>query len=65
MPANRHKSGGMPDASTAFFGRNHTQLEPLYAAALANLTRDTFLAFRDTRVSLIQTCVSEYVGLAP
>lgn len=64
MYANRKKSGKMPDESTDFFGRNRAELEPLYQAALADLNRETFLAFRDARLRLIQREVSSVLGLA-
>jgi hypothetical protein len=63
MYANRKKSGKMPDQSTDFFGRHRAELEPLYQAALANLTRDTFLAFRDARLRVIQSEVTSVLGL--
>lgn len=64
MYANRKKSGKMPDATTDFFGRNRAELESLYQAALSDLNRETFLAFRDARLRLIQREVTSVLGLA-
>jgi hypothetical protein len=63
MPANRRKSSNFPSAKTDFFGRNRAELEPLYQAALAELTRETFLAFRDARLRVIQTEVACYIAI--
>ena len=64
MPANRRKSASMPNTSTGFFGRQRAELEPLYQAALADLNRETFLAFRTARFKLIQAEVEDYLRLA-
>lgn len=64
MYANRKKSGKMPDGSTDFFGRNRAELEPLFQSALSDLNRETFLAFRDARLRLIQAEVKAYLALS-
>jgi hypothetical protein len=63
MPANRRKQARMPDGSTAFFGRGDGQVEGLYKVALADLNRDTYLAFRDGRAGLIRKQVEVFLGL--
>lgn len=63
MPANRRKQAKMPDAGTAFFGRKDPKVEPLYQAVLANLCRETYIAFRDARASLIRLKVEEFLCL--
>ena len=65
MPANRRKSANMPDdGSTGFFGRELTGVAPLYRAALSNLSRETYLAFRDARAALIRQEVEDFLGLS-
>jgi hypothetical protein len=63
MPANRRKSARMPDQTTAFVGRNHPDLEPLYQQALVSCSREHFQAFRDARAALIRARVEAFVGL--
>jgi hypothetical protein len=63
MPANRRKQAKMPDDKTAFYGRGHGQVEGPYKAALANLNRETYLAFRDARAELIRQQVEAFLGL--
>jgi uncharacterized protein with ParB-like and HNH nuclease domain len=64
MPANRRKLAKMPDARTAFYGRNNLRLEPLYQRALGDMNRDNFLAFRDARAELIRQDVEAFLGLS-
>lgn len=63
MYANRRKSSRMPDMATDFFGRKQAELEPLYQIALTELDRESFLAFRDARLRLIQQEVTTVLGL--
>lgn len=63
MPINRRKLAKMPDNETAFFGRGAAGVEQAYQAAVANLSKETFLAFRDARAALIQKNVREFLGL--
>jgi len=49
MPINRRKRAKMPTTTTDFYGRRDETLEPLYQAAIANLTRETYQSFRDER----------------
>ncbi len=53
----------MPDADTAFFGRNDQKVERFYKAALHNLSRDSYVAFRDTRATLIRERVEAFLGV--
>jgi Protein of unknown function DUF262 len=62
MPINRRKKANMP-TTTDFYGRNDEVLEPLYQAAIANLTRETFQSFRDERAARIVTAVNEFLDL--
>lgn len=63
MPINRRKLASMPDDETDFFGRHDPVVEKVYQAALKNLNKETFLAFRDARAALIQKNVREFLGL--
>jgi hypothetical protein len=63
MPANRRKSAHMPDATTDFFGRRQSEVDALYLATIQNLSRDTFVAFRNARASLIRERVEQFLGL--
>jgi hypothetical protein len=63
MPINRRKRADMPTTSTDFYGRHDEQLEPLYQAAIANLNRETYEAFRDERASRIIAAVNEFLDL--
>ncbi len=63
MPINRRKLAKMPDNETAFFGRGAAGVEQAYQAAVANLSKETFIAFRDARAALIQKNVREFLGL--
>lgn len=63
MPANRRKQAKMPDAHTAFFGRGNAEVEGQYKAAIANLDRQTFLAFRDARAGAIRQQVEAFLDL--
>ena len=64
MPANRRKQAKMPNAQTAFFGRQDPRLEPLYEAAMSNLSREHYVAFRDARAAMIQQQVETFLGIA-
>jgi len=63
MPINRRKKANMPTTTTDFYGRHDDTLEPLYLAAIANLTRETFQSFRDERATRIVTAVNEFLDL--
>jgi hypothetical protein len=63
MPANRRKHANMPDSSTALFGRDDQGVEKLYQAALQNLNRESFVAFRDARAALIRSKVEQFLGV--
>jgi hypothetical protein len=63
MPINRRKKASMPTAATDFYGRNDDLLEPLYQAAIGNLTRETFQSFRDERAARIVTAVNQFLNL--
>lgn len=54
----------MPNAQTAFFGRQDPRLEPLYEAAMSNLSREHYVAFRDARAAMIQQQVETFLGIA-
>lgn len=62
MPANRRKSAVMPDQDTDFFGRKDANVEHLYKQALASLTRESYLAFRDARAERVRQEVTAYLG---
>ena len=63
MPANRRKTDNMPDSQTAFFGKESPTVSMAYQSAVENLTRDSFIAFREARATLIQTKVREFLSL--
>ncbi len=63
MPINRRKKANMPTTTTDFYGRQDETLEPLYQAAIENLTRETFQSFRDERASHIITVANEFLDL--
>jgi hypothetical protein len=63
MPINRRKKADMPTNTTDFFGRDDETLEPLYQAALANLTRETYQSFQDERKARIIAAVKGFLDL--
>ncbi len=55
----------MPDDKTAFVGRQDPRVEVPYKAALSQLSRETYVAFRDARAGLIRERVEDFLGLTP
>ena len=53
----------MPTTTTDFYGRHDETLEPLYQAAIANLTRETYQSIRDERAARIVKAVNEFLDL--
>lgn|GEM_PF-1078248 len=64
MPANRRKSGQMPDTATAFFGDKDSALKEAYETALQQWTKENFDAFRDLRSKHIRERVGQFFGLS-
>lgn len=62
-PINRRKRAEMPDQNTDFFGRRQAGVEQPYEAACGNVTRETYLAFRNTRAELIRAEVQHFLEL--
>lgn len=60
-PKNRRKGATMPDINTAFWGKDDPEINQKFLAALKNLNRDTFQAFRDMRANAIQKNVLQFL----
>jgi hypothetical protein len=62
-PINRRKGPQMPDQLTPFWGRDNSDIEPAYQAAIKHFSRNRFLEFRDKRARGIQASVERFLNL--